>query len=1077
MTVPIRRTKLIPPQRRADILTRDRLLDMLYELLDCRLILVAAPAGYGKTTLLVDLIRNIETPVCWFSVDALDQDPHRFLAHFVAAITEQFSAFGKRSMAALSNLDAAPDERSIGQFVTSVVNELLETVDSHFMLVVDDYQFVEQSLVIEAFLNQFVQSVDEHCHLILSSRTLVLLPDLSLMAARGQVGGISLEELAFSPDEIRALVKKNHNMTISTSVAEELYEATEGWITGLLLSAQTIWEGIANQLRVARASGADLYDFLARQVLSQQPAHVRDFLLRTSLLEEFDAEFCQRVLGPASYETGHDWHDMIELVSQGNVFVHSVGEQGQLLRYHHLFQEFLQDRVTREQPDEHRRILRRLGAVYEEAGRWEKAYDVYIRLDESVRIADLLEEAGPRLLRDRRYGRLQEWLDAVPHRELQSRPSLLSLGGIAFFMLGETDAGVRMLDQAEAAFRADDDVSGLARTLVRRAVAYRFQAHYEASLEDAREALQLVDSTETLADIKAEALRVQGLANYRLDAVDEAIDALTASLDLYQQRGEMRNAAMVRMELGLAYRAAGDFLTAQKFYEQSLHDWREMGNVAWQANVLNNLGVLHHYRGEYCDAVRLLEEGLVCARESGDLREEAYILCSLGDIFMEVDAGSAAFDVYQAAREVLPASDRFLRLHLLLAEAALLRRQGEFGAAHERLAAAEPVVADGESAIQNGQWQHELGRLAYAEGRLREAEQHLQTALSSYDHGAATPERIGVLVSQVRLQRALEKEKQAQAVLEQVADTVDVVKSPHLAVVVVREAMEDVLALAEENGRLSQLYEDVVAFEEQIPQVRRQLREQVTVVSFAPPQLDIHTLGLVRVQQPGTDTVLTSTDWPMQSARDLFFCLLAHPRGLTRDMASEFCWPDLGHDKQKWRFKNSLHYVRDTLGKDVVVYEQGRYWFNRRLDYRYDVETFHNTLERAGRVQDIHRKIDAYDGAIAVYDGEFLPDMDGAWVAAEREQLHQTFVDALVALAHLYIDAVQYDETLAVCRRALEEDTCLEEAHQLAMRAHAGKGDHSALVRQYKQCRDALRRELGVDPSSDTEELYRSLLG
>lgn len=1073
MTVPVRRTKLIPPRRRSDLLTRDRLLDMLYELLDYRLIIVSAPAGYGKTSLLVDLIRHIETPVCWFSVDSLDRDPQRFLAHFVAAITEQFPQFGKRSAAALSNLGAAPDERDVDQFVTSMVNELLETVDTHFMLVVDDYQFVEENQVIETFLNQFVQSVDEHCHLIVSSRTLLLLPDLSLMAARGQVGGISLEELAFRPEEIQSLVRKKHRMTISDSVAEDLYNETEGWITGLLLSAQTIWEGVANQLRIARASGADLYDFLVRQVLEQQPAHVRDFLLRTSLLEEFDAEFCERVFGPAHYATGEDWRDLIETVSQNNLFVNAVGERGHLLRYHQLFQDFLQDRFAREYPQEYRRVLANLGLVYEEDGMWEKAYDAYTRLEDSTRIADLLERAGPRLLRDRRYSRLQEWLDVVPHSELQRRPPLLSLCGMVAYMLGEMDAGLRMLNQAEVAFRSANDVHGLARTLVRRAVAYRMQAKYEASLTDAHEALDIACDGERFAEIRAEALRVKGLATYRLGKVETAVTALNASLRLYQRRDEARNVAMVRMELGLVYRAAGDYVAAREYYEQSLQDWREMDNVAWQANVLNNLGVLYHYRGDYCDAVRTLEEGLACARQSGDVREEAYILCSLGDIFMEVDAGGAALDVYRMARDVMPASDQFLHLHVLLAESVLLRRQGEFEQARELLDAAHSIVADAESPAQSGRWRHELGRLALAEGRAEAAQEHMLAALATQSRRNAPLEHIRILFSLAQVHAALGDENGMHEALAQLLETIPSANSRHLIIVAARDAV-DVLASADDDERARQLCADVNTFEERIPRLRRELRQQVRLVSFAPPQLDIRTLGKVQVQRNGT--VHTSDDWPMQPARDLFFCLLAHPQGLTRDTASEYCWPDLVLDKQKWRFKNSLHYVRDTLGKDVVIYERGRYWFNRRLDYRYDVELFRDVLQRTQQAQDPRQKIDTYRSALAKYGGKFLPGIDAAWAATERERLHQTFVDALVALARYHLDAAHYDEALTLCQRALDEDNCLEEAHRLAMRAYAGKGDHAAVARQYNQCRDALQLELDVLPSSATDDLYRSLL-
>ncbi len=266
-------------------------------LLDDRLIIVTAPAGYGKTSLLIDFIHFANWPVCWFALDPLDQDPQRFIAHFIASLNLRYPAFGKSSMAALDS--TTQDRMNLDSLLSVIINDIYENVTEHFIFILDDYHLVEDSKPVNYFINRFAQDIDENCHLIISSRKLLGLPDLPLLVARNLVGGLSFAELAFQPEEIQRLLQVNYNLKITEAEAVELSRATEGWITGLLLSTQLVGGEIADRLRVARVSGVGLYEYLAQQVLERQDADVQDFLLRTSLLEEFDAAMCTDVIGRA----------------------------------------------------------------------------------------------------------------------------------------------------------------------------------------------------------------------------------------------------------------------------------------------------------------------------------------------------------------------------------------------------------------------------------------------------------------------------------------------------------------------------------------------------------------------------------------------------------------------------------------------------------------------------------------------------------------------------------------------------------------------------------------------------------
>jgi ATP/maltotriose-dependent transcriptional regulator MalT/DNA-binding SARP family transcriptional activator len=1074
--IPVTRTKILLPRRPTSLLTRPRLIELVDGYLDSRLILITAPAGYGKTSLLIDLARQIEMPVCWYALDALDRDPQRFAAHLIASIAQEFPSFGHESAAALGYLTAA--ESDLDRLVTTIVNEAYDHIEEHFVVILDDYHLVNNSDKVNRFVSQFIQNMDENCHLVLSSRTLLSLPDLPLMVARSQVGGLDYEELAFSADEIRALALQNHALAMSESDAQALVAETEGWITGMLLSTRTVWYGLADRVRVARASGVGLYDYLAQQILEQQPADVHQFLLQSSLLEEFDASRCLQVFGPDS-----DWQRLIDYTLTNGLFVLPVEDGETWLRYHHLFRDFLQDRMAENHPDEMKRILTRLATVLADEGEWEEAHRVHLRLGDVKATADLIERAAPPLMKSGRPLLLAEWIDQLPPGMLDTHPGLLSARGDAAVMLGDVTRGLIWLNQAVAALGQcveSEDNARLARTLVRRAVAHRFLGQYQSSLDDAIEASDLVEQDENMQAVLAGAWRGRGIALLCMGQLDAAVEWLERSLATHAALGNTRSAALLLNDLGLAFMNAGRIALALDYYQRSLDFWLQDGNLFRQATILNNLGVLYHLRGDYEQALTFLNRSHQTAEHSGYLRMAAIALAGIGDLIKDLSAPDLAREAYRQARVIaLKLEDQNQLRYLALADVALARADGETQKAEQLMWQAADGIEAGGSGYERGLWQLEAGRLALAAHDIPRAKLELAAAAENFEHGG---QQIEAAHTHFTLATACHQNGERPACLEHLSQAFRLAASPetqHTLVVpalcalpMLREVQRDPIL----GSQVVDLLQRVTDFESEIPVLRRKLRRQNLAVPIPPPRLTVETLGLTRVRLDGKP--VAAPEWQSRRAvREFFFLMLAHPEGLSKEAIGDILWSDASAAQIRLRFKNTIYRLRRALGPELILFDGNLYRFNQELDYDYDVELLISRVEQARSTSDLSDRIATYQEAIDLYQGPYLPEAEGIWVHPRREELCRIFHEAADRLADCYLQIGDHERALDTCNRILADDACHEKAHCTAMRVHAASGNRAAVVRQFEACRRHLSETLGTSPSPQTFALYRTLTG
>ncbi|MBG0785850.1 MAG: tetratricopeptide repeat protein [Anaerolineaceae bacterium] len=1075
----ITRTKLIVPRRRDEILTRQRLLAMLNEYLDLKLIIVAAPAGYGKTSLLIDFVNHTQWPISWLTLDPLDQSPLRFIAHFIASIQSRYPNFGQNSLSVLDN--TAQDKLDIPALVTTLTNDIYENITEHFIIVLDDYQLVEESEAVNQFINRFLQDVDENCHLMVSSRRLLTLPDMPLLVARNQVGGISFEEIAFTANEIQDLLLKNYHLTVSDKSAEEITQQTEGWITGLLLSTQLLDDQIGERIRTARVSGVNLYDYMAQQVFEQQPEDIRDFLLRSSILEEYDVNRCQRVIGKA-LNIHCPWAELMNKVTVRNLFVLPVGEDGDTwLRYHHLFRDFLQSRMRTERPDETRVITIALADDYADREDWEQAFVLYKQAKAVDKMVTMVEKAGPSMVTGGKLLTLKEWMAALPPDLVTSRPSFLSLQGAILMSTGEVSQSVGLLSEViDRLTGCTDlvDIEVLSLSLIRRSVAYRMLGDNQKSIADSKKVLQVVENSPELGKLKAEALRNLGVTNYFQGELKEGLVALKESLRLFESYNDQENIPKLLFNIGVVHKVMGDYVLAEMMYQEALDYWKTGGNLAWASDLQNNLGMLQHLRGDYESGAKNFEKAIEYARISNLPRSEANSLTSLGDLYRDLDAAPEALDVYRQAQTLAKQlNDGFLLYYLDLAEGVLRRISGESTKAKIAFEAAEKKVVEISSEYNIRLLSLEEAKFDLGQGLNEQAFEASKEAYEYFHAEGHQNESMQAAFNCALALAAIGDKDQSLIYLEGVLPTL--LENDYATPLIVQaREFKDILTLVKGKHELkrqfTRILERVATFEDKLPETRRKIRRQAVIVPFAPPRMIIQSFGKAQVHM--SNRLVSNSDWQTQTSRDMFFLFLAHPEGLTKEQVGLYFWPDATPDELKLRFKNTLYRLRRAVGRQTILLQDDYYQFNWSLDYEYDVESFMTSIEQSQKAREIKDKIQFLKTAIDYYKGEYLSEIDEIWAITDRQRYYQMYLDALMRLAAMYMERKAYKTALRYCYQALTEDACLEDAHRLAMRIHAATGNRAAIVRQYERCRVALNKEISAPPSQQTRELYETLI-
>ena len=436
MPAPLLETKLYVPRPRRGLVPRPRLSQRLDRGTTSKLMLISAPAGFGKTTLLTEWLAAgpaapaDERLAAWLSLDRADNDPASFWTYVIAALQTVAPGVGESALTLLQ----APQPPPIETVLTALLNDLGASTGD-IVLVLDDYHVIDARDVQEgmAFL---LDHLPPRLHVVIASRTDPALP-LARLRARGELVETRAAELRFTPDEAAAYLNEMMGLQLTARDVAALEGRTEGWIAALQLAALSMQGRDDVAGFIAGFTGDDRYvvDYLAEEVLQRQSDRVQAFLLQTSILARLSGPLCDAVTGQGGGKA------MLEALDRGNLFLVPLDDRRQWYRYHHLFADVLQARLLDEQPDLVPDLHQRASAWYQQNGEPAVAIGHALAAGDFERAADLAELEIPAMSRTRQEAMVRGWLEVIPDEVVRVRP-VLSVGFAGALLLGGELEGV-----------------------------------------------------------------------------------------------------------------------------------------------------------------------------------------------------------------------------------------------------------------------------------------------------------------------------------------------------------------------------------------------------------------------------------------------------------------------------------------------------------------------------------------------------------------------------------------------------------------------------------------------------------
>ena len=1046
---PHRSIHMLPVLHQPTIVRPD-LLDKMRLSLHHKLTVIAAPPGYGKTTLVAQFAHDTSVPVAWQTVEEQERDLPNLVMHCLESLSGVVTDIDDLK------LDASASEMETATLVTEHMRSVLSR---DMVYVLDDVHHLTGSPQTESWLQAFIERIPSTCHIILIGRTVPSFP-MQEMFARREVLALGQQELRFSFQEIQTLA---HQIGTDRSIPDiqRILARLDGWAAGSVLALQPLPKEIVQTVFNGLDAPDALFGMLSRVMLHTQSVMLQDFLLASSTLTRMTPALCQKVLGLSKSRKY-----LAEALNR-NLFVSEIPLG---IKYHPLFRDFLQQHLKRTHAARFVELHRRAAAWFEENNQLEDAFDHYLsanRLQEAAAIAERVASAyraqgkGETLLFW--WSQLRDANIAIP--QLRYICAVIRLDRYEFNLADED------LALAAKEFQAGGDDFGVLKVSIEQATLDISRGEFLRAKLRIAEALQNYSMPPNLHGYS---LSILGTACLNLGEIENALQHLENALVIYRATGDAYALAHLLLTLENANMRVGRFDEASAYLQEAISIRRALGNTLGLVAPLNDLGYDQFLLGDYDDAANTFREGLQAAIRAGDKRGESYLLWSMGDLDRDRGAYDKAISLYQKALRNIGSHDPVLQCSVLVSLSTLYRWQGNLDEALNLAKEANELSHKHSLSFEQMQTEISIWAVRAIQGELNEARRELQRLATNLKRQQDFPFWVqtlalcasAALVSGDRFAAS----GHLKAIVEGVRHKANL--QPGVAEIVHTPLL---LSLVRESGgQFPTLSEGIELLLAAQLEPQSEAYPQKSLLEAPTYSLRVYALGRERVERD--ESVVPLSAWRAADAREMFFYLLLKGK-TTHEQLGLILWQDSTSEQVRQKLHATLSRARKAVGKNAIQFEDRFYFINPDVEVWCDVVEFESLTQQARLASPLQAYTESlWRRAISLYQGELLVAFDANWIVPHREALHQMYLEALFAMGNCVFLRGNYQEAIANYQYALEIDSYREDIHCAIMTCYGKLRDRAAVERHLEMLKRLFEADLGISPSVETLALAQSLL-
>jgi len=1050
-------TKFLIPQLGSTHLSRPLLVSKICESKALQNILLVAPAGYGKTSLLTEVVTCYRHPLVWLQLDEGDNDPATFMAYLVEGFRRQFP----ETLLVNMQLDdsIAPEHTLI-----ILLNQLFEHANQMAMLILDDYHVIHNPNV-HKLMTTLIENLPSTMRVAISSRMTPALP-LARWRVRKQLLEIRAEDLRFSQDETVAwlALQSRH---LPEHVVRDLVEKTEGWGAALQLVSAMLDDDTANSSMIEHLQGSQpfIFDYLMDEVFTYQSQDQQLFLLQSSIFTELNPEICQAVLGIESAQ------DILLSLEKDGLFVSRLDQTQHWFRYHQLFRDFLVSRFRGQFPTQYIAIQARVGDYFATQGQSEKAVHHYLEANQYTLAIEMLLVFADDYIIHGRVEEIQNYLNIITPQIHEPSAQIQWLQARLFRLNGQLNMAIHQLQ--DIIQRKPDLPQILCQTYCELSAIYLSQGKYQEAYEVANHAVNLSEGLD-VRDYVPALMQLASCVGF-IKGMDEGHRIATEAYQMMQSHShkfsDYDRANLLHM-LGQICWWYGNVQLAISYCHRALSLLDEM-DTSLKARLLITLSIPTLYQKDYSQALQLAEQAInICQDlQLKELMPAAH--AALGNVLTRTgDTKRAELCLRTAIDQATSMGGaRYSQVMAAGYLAQNLALQGRVAEAQEVVQSALAPTTDQPYVYDAYVCHSVLADMLLETNQLVEAKTIFNNLISI---GEITQYRIPLAMAYFGLAYIMLQEHQQDQALIYSQQSIELLEPSMMHQLYLDQRQRALLICKElvqylpQNNFVHQVYESLSA----------SIKLPADMITIVPPDLiQVHTLGTLHVFHNHQE--IKPKAFASAKARDLLaYFITLRTKSVNLDRAVNDLWSD--DEGSTSAFHTALYRLRVALrtkgNKDkFILSEVGEY----RLDiskFDIDIEQFDNLLRRANNVTDTQQKSSLYERALPLYKGAYLDNLYYDWVMIEREQLERQYLQAIDDYCMILIADAQYQRAIDWQTKALDIDLYNETLHVKYLKTLSYLGNQQKLIDHYARLKTLLADAFDAEPLPSTQVAYQQLI-